>query len=76
MRWIQLYPADGATGTVAEVAIDLQQSTLQLEPTFISLERQAVVELRNRADINARCCWRLHPEPAADGSDPLFQPVS
>eukprot|EP00667_Euglena_gracilis_P000008 EG_transcript_8 len=59
------------TGTVAEISVQLQQSVVKLEPTFISLERQAIVELRNKADINIRCQWKLHSE--AGETDPPFQ---
>ena len=68
-------------GSVIEVPVKLQDTALQLQPTFISLERQSVVRVLNRSDVNVHCAWKLHAkeedsEGVDDGHDlPFTHPV-
>eukprot|EP00906_Rhabdomonas_costata_P023126 RCo033281 len=52
-------------GSVVDVNVKLEQSVVQIPQTFITLERQEIVRLRNLTDFNLPYQWKLF-ESAAD----------
>ena len=50
------------TGEPRNVHVSLSESALQLDPTFISLERQGVVTLFNKSDVTIKFKWKSHSD--------------
>eukprot|EP00760_Papus_ankaliazontas_P031923 PhM_4_TR5537/c0_g1_i1/m.106423/K17570/HYDIN; hydrocephalus-inducing protein len=48
------------TGQGHEVDVHLSTNMVELQRTFISLERQAYVKLVNRGDVRLNFCWKAH----------------